>query len=127
MAIKKKSTIKYRKVNGQKIPDYSGLGLKKAAAGARDVVKTGGKVIKKARKVITNTTGASTTPNRVGKTVRKVKSKINEIKKSSAKNQKAKRGGYDPMEYKRKSMEGYKKLGKVIVKNVKKAVTKKKK
>ena len=47
---------------------------------------------KKLKRAIANTTGASTTPNKVGKTVRKVKStlKKNAAKKAAAKRLKKK-------------------------------------
>ena len=67
---KKKAAIKYRTVNGQKIPDYSGLGLKKTASGVKKVasaykkgIKTTVKAVKKvAKKVGTRAKHVATTP-----------------------------------------------------------------
>ena len=58
---------------------------------AKDTLSAGGKAVKKTKRTLANTLGHSTTPNKVGTTVRKVKSKINQIKKSKAKNIKTKR------------------------------------
>ena len=45
-----KKPLKYRIVNGKRVQDHSGLGLKKVASGAKTAVKAVGKTVKKAAK-----------------------------------------------------------------------------